>query len=137
MKRSGGITRRSTLSKARLKAAPTAGEAYATAREAVSARAGGLCECCGTRTPVALGHAHHRRRRSAGRDDGPANLTWCCLRCHEAIHTAPRASLLQGRLISRHDKRPPSMVPVLLRHGWCLLSDDGRAIPLPGWVPLP
>lgn len=136
MKRSG-ITRRTPLSKARLKAAPTAGEAYATAREAVSARAGGLCECCGTRTPVALGHAHHRRRRSAGRDDGPANLIWLCLRCHEAIHAAPRASLREGRLISRHDHRDPCQVPVALRHGWVLLADDGRAIPLPGWTPGP
>lgn len=144
MKRSG-ISRRTPLSRARLKAkppVPAAGDGYTSAREAVHARSGSRCEVCGVKIDLASFHAHHRRARSSGRrDDGLANLAACCGPCHngsdQSIHANPSIASAYGWIISRHDRRPPSMVPILRRDDWCLLTDDGRAIDLPGWAPGP
>lgn len=132
------MARKTPIARARLRAAtvdPARSLAYAGAREAVHDRAGGRCEICGCRTPLPAGHAHHRRRRSAGRSDCPSNLLWLCAADHRLVHAQITASLRSGHLIGRHDHREPHMIPVQLRDGWYLLAADGTRIHLPGWVP--
>jgi hypothetical protein len=71
--------------------------AYNRARHAVRDRAGGMCEveACHSRGD----QAHHRRRRSQGGDDTPANLLWVCSPCHDVIHANPAWAEACGYLI--------------------------------------
>jgi hypothetical protein len=80
-------------------------------------------------------HAHHRRPRSAGRDDSPANLLALCGRCHDHIHLGPAEAKLLGRIITRSDRHgDPATVPVFLfvagRLGWWALTAAGTRVPL-------
>lgn len=145
MKKGVPLARKTPMSRARMKAKtldPAASLGYAASREAILARSGGRCEICTCRLTLATLHAHHRRSRSAGRrDDGPANLVACCGPCHNgsnySLHANPLNAVAHGRIISRHDRRAPSQIPVSLASGWCLLGDDGRRVPLPAWTPGP
>ena len=130
------ITRRTPLSRARLRSRPPEAPAYVSAREAVHARCRGHCELCGNRVSVSSMHAHHRRPRSGGRDDSLSNLLGMCGACHSTTHAHPAAAVEDGRIISRYDQRPPAMVPVSLRGGWFLLGDDGSRTSLPGMARL-
>jgi len=94
-------------------------------REAVRARAGGLCEVwtdthrrafCGVARAHPGVHAHHVLPRSLGGAHKPENGLWLCARAHHEIHAHPRESRLIG--LSR-----PSP------------SDDAQALPPgDGWV---
>jgi 5-methylcytosine-specific restriction endonuclease McrA len=70
---------------------------YAAARALVRERAEGLCELpgCGAQGH----HAHHKRRRSQGGEDTPANLMWLCGDCHESIHRNIKWAEASGYLI--------------------------------------
>jgi len=56
-------------------------------RRALRHREGGRCAnpYCRQETGAA-GHGHHIRLRSAGGRTNLSNETWCCVRCHAAIH---------------------------------------------------
>lgn len=73
-------------------------DAWEQLRQQVYARAGGLCDLCGTRLPQGF-HAHHRRTRSRGGSDDVLNLVALHPSCHDAVHRNPRRSYLQGFLV--------------------------------------
>lgn len=142
MKRSG-IARKSSLSRNRLRAKPKPDDGYDDARAAVWVRSNRRCERCGRRMPAVahcLGHAHHRLPRSAGRNDALSNLLALCGPCHQHVHANPEKSYREGLLIRRSDRRPPSMVPALLRLPdaveWVLLDDGGGYHLQRGYEPL-
>lgn len=72
-----------------------------TVRRQVLVRAGARCEARFTShcTGVAE-HLHHRRRRSQGGGDTPANLVAVCRGCHEAIHGSPARAVAEGLLVA-------------------------------------
>lgn len=80
----------------------TGNRRYASAREAVRARAKGWCEirvsgvCAGKGT-----EAHHRLRRSQGGPDHPDNLAWSCDACHRHVHDNPEWAYRLGWLLRR------------------------------------
>lgn len=96
-------------------------------------RSHGMCEvCCAVGTQT-----HHRRPRGMGGStdpvtNTPANLLRVCgagsaTGCHFLIETNRARSYNLGLLIRRHV--PPTDVPVLLRHGWVFLNDEGNYLP--------
>ena len=95
-------------------------------------RSGGLCEVCGRRAES----THHRKRGGMGGSKDPAahsaaNLLRVCgdgtRGCHGMIESNRTASYENGRLVRQGDS--PADVPVGLRHGWVLLTEDGWHVP--------
>jgi hypothetical protein len=94
-------------------------------------------------------HHHHRRVKGHGGSkradtNQAANSLACCGDCHRYIHANPQTAYANGWLVKQSHK--PSDVPVLRRHHWVLLSDDGTLTPADcvcgevgsdGWVPGP
>lgn len=74
-------------------------------------------------------HAHHRKARSAGRNDCPSNLLALCGYCHGEIHSHPAAARAQGLILSRWELRLPALVPVVLAAGCFLLDAQGGKKP--------
>lgn len=126
MKRSS-LQRRSPL---RYKRKRSIEEKYVKSRAIVFCRAGGRCEACAA--PITLGsmHAHHRRPRSAGRDDSPCNLLGLCSSCHGWVHDHPLMAVGAGYSITRAGEAP-SLAGVRFVHGWFLLTEAGDKIALP------
>lgn len=93
-------------------------------RATVRGRAAGVCEVCGLRRGV---HIHHRQPRRCGTKrpwiNQPSNLLWVCTTCHDSIETHRTVAYLNGWLVRAG--RQPALVPVLLRDGIELLTDDG------------
>jgi hypothetical protein len=58
------------------------------------------CEIC-TREQAA--HTHHRKRRSQGGTDAPANLMRLCFGCHERVHREPAWAYDNGYLVASWD----------------------------------
>lgn len=52
-------------------------------------------------------HKHHRKMRSQGGLDDPANLAALCLGCHTHIHANPKESYEQGWLVKSWDTVRP------------------------------
>ena len=72
---------------------------YASARAEVFERSQGRCEA--QVEGVCLGRgdqAHHKRRRSQGGQDTPANLLWICRACHDWCHRYPAQAKALGLL---------------------------------------
>jgi hypothetical protein len=44
-------------------------------------------------------HRHHRKLRSRGGSNDPANLLDVCLRCHDYIHRHPKESIRRGWML--------------------------------------
>lgn len=68
---------------------------------------------CEARLPGCEGmavHTHHRKMRSQGGKDTPANLLRVCLSCHARIHHYPAKSYELGLLV--HSWDDPEKVPV-------------------------
>jgi 5-methylcytosine-specific restriction endonuclease McrA len=86
-------------------------EGYQAARASIYRRCGGRCEGCRRLLAWPLMHAHHRKPRSAGRDDSDANLLALCSRCHDRAHREPAWARSVGWVISRYDQREPQDVP--------------------------
>lgn len=97
----------------------------------IRARSGDLCEVCGRqaesthhRTPCGMGGSKDPAAHS------PANLLRVCgdgtRGCHGMIESNRTVSYGTGRLVHQGDS--PTDVPVLLRHGWVLLTEDGQYI---------
>lgn len=136
MKRSP-LARKSGLKRPRTARKPRTGPEWTAVRVQVHGRARGRCDRCGTGLPLPAMHCHHRKPRSAGRDDTAANLLALCSDCHGHVHANPAESYRSGWVISRYDHREPAMVPVLLHATrWTLLAVTGHKVPLPGYVPL-
>lgn len=57
------------------------------ARRESFGRSGGLCVLNGCENVAT--HAHHRKLRSQGGDDSPANLLPLCSGCHADVHANP------------------------------------------------
>lgn len=55
--------------------------------------------------------------------NGAANLLDLCQRCHSEIESHRNWAIVHGRLLQQH--QDPAATPVLLRHGWVLLTDEG------------
>lgn len=106
--------------------------AYAEARRVILGRAGGLCERCGRRLDDWA--AHHRRARSSGRDDSPANLACLCHPCHAWCHANVTEARHAGLIVPSW--ADPYTTAVKLRTGWWLLRADGSRVPLAtDWLP--
>jgi hypothetical protein len=67
----------------------------------------GLCEICGEQAAL---DRHHRKRRSQGGDDSPANIMEICRMCHNVIHADPAWAYDQGYLVKSWED--PASVPV-------------------------
>ena len=98
----------------------------------IRARSDDLCEVCGRRAES----THHRKRGGMGGSKdpaahSPANLLRVCgdgtRGCHGMIESNRTVSYVNGRLVRQRDS--PADVPVGLRHGWVLLTEDGRHVP--------
>lgn len=85
----------------------------------------GLCVICG-RTAESV---HHRQGRGGSDPHRLANLLTVCgdgVRGHHGeIHAHPSASYALGRMVPRLGIRTPEETPVLTRHGWVLLDNNG------------
>lgn len=85
----------------------------------------GLCVVCGR----AAESTHHRQGRGGPDPHRLANLLTCCgdgvRGCHGDAHAHPSASYALGRMVPRLGIRTPEEAPVLTRHGWVLLDNNG------------
>lgn len=87
-------------------------------RQGVYDRSRGRCEGCGQRgRPLDL---HHRKQRSLGGKEDPANAIACCRLCHTNAHD--RNSYSDGWLLRSYED--PEFVPVRMFDGWLLLDDE-------------
>jgi 5-methylcytosine-specific restriction endonuclease McrA len=77
-------------------------------REAVKTRADFRCELC--RKHGEHLHVHHRRLRSQGGTNDPANLLYACYECHNEIHRTPELSYQMGWLVRSTDD--PALIQV-------------------------
>jgi hypothetical protein len=69
----------------------------------VKTRAKGRCEACLDEP----GHnAHHRRLRSQGGRDDPANGVALCTGCHNLVHAHPRWARDVGLIVSAYADHP-------------------------------
>lgn len=92
----------------------------------VAYRSSGCCEVCGNDWAT---QQHHRRPRGMGSTrradaNGAANLLALCQRCHADIESKRNWAIVHGRLLQQH--QDPATTPVLLRHGWVLLTSAGE-----------
>lgn len=98
-------------------------------------RCGGACEVCAN--PLegerSFGWAlHHRRFRDRAPDqDTPQNILAVCGgsnvdRCHGLIHSGKAYAIERGWAISRHGKRDPALIPVLIGGRMVYLTADGQ-----------
>lgn len=95
----------------------------------VRARACETCERCGNDWGTQL---HHRRPRGAGgsKREGtnrPPNCLWLCQRCHADIESRREWATVHGWVVSQNGD--PLLIPVLTRHGWVRLDDEGGVLP--------
>jgi len=71
-------------------------------RQSVDDVAERAASCCEATTPVCTyrpEQIHHRRMRSQGGGDEPANLLYVCAACHRFIHDHPAESYERGWLM--------------------------------------
>lgn len=107
-------------------------------RAEVRRRAGNRCEICSVeftapadQTQPAAPSLHHRHRRSHGGRDSVSNLLRLCRTCHTfRVHADEETSTDNGWLVPSADTEDH---PVLTRHGWVYLRDDGSMEPVPWW----
>ena len=96
--------------------------------EIVRERAAGYCEKCGT--PATLSMAiHHRKLRSRGGKDTPANLLWVHHECHnlatDSIHSQPALAEDKGWMCPSW-KEPHEHIYVTPEGAFALLDDEGN-----------
>lgn len=59
------------------------------------------CERCGTWQWV---EGHHRRLKSQGGTDDPANIAMLCRLCHSAVHSFTKQATIDGWIIQTNPK---------------------------------
>lgn len=86
---------------------------YAQARAEVIERSQGRCEAAVEGVCLSRGdQAHHKRRRSQGGQDTPANLLWVCRACHDHIHRHPSEAVDAGLLEFSSFTAAPGLINV-------------------------
>ena len=95
--------------------------------EIVIQRAAGYCEVCG-KVPQESMALHHRKLKSRGGKDTPANLIWIHHGCHnlntDSIHLNPKKAELNGWMVGSW--QDPEEAPfVMADKSIVLLKDDG------------
>jgi hypothetical protein len=93
----------------------------------VIARANGYCETCGGRAEASMA-LHHRKLRSRGGIDEPANLIWIHHGCHnlktDSIHLNPSKAEDKGWMVGSW--QDPQETPFFTPDGsFVLLLNDG------------
>lgn len=101
------------------------------------ARAHSACERCLQVKPL---DPHHRKQRSLGGWDSPANVVMVCRRCHDNIHAQRPGygDYENGWLLRSWDD--PQRVCIRMPRGWVRLLDSGDAMRLASidpWVARP
>lgn len=107
-------------------------------RAEVRLRADGMCEICGVGFSHPADQAqptapslHHRFRRASGGRDSVTNLLRLCRTCHTfRIHGDEETARQYGWLL---DDSNAEDHPVLTRHGWIYLYEDGSWEEAPWW----
>lgn len=102
----------------------------------VRERDGAACFRCGCGGALDL---HHRQRRREG-GHGVSNLLSLCPLCHRWVHAHPVEARAAGWIVSVHEDKDPTQMPV--RHftgDQVLLDDEGgiRWLPTGRWGPGP
>lgn len=97
-------------------------------RRTVLERSGGLCERCAVWLANVPADIHHRNPRRAGGTKrpeihAPANLTVICRKCHRWVESQRTLATEQGWLISQHDQRDPSEIPIYVMGEWFTIDD--------------
>lgn len=77
------------------------------ARDAVTARSGGLCELGLDGCTVKATHHHHRLLRAQGGPDVEDNYLHLCERCHSHVHANTGEAYLRGWLLRSTDDLTP------------------------------
>jgi len=90
-------------------------------------RADGYCEVCGGAAQETMA-LHHRKLKSRGGKDSPANLIWIHHGCHnlrtDSIHLNPEKAEHKGYMVPSWQE--PTEVPINLPDGrFALLLDNG------------
>lgn len=119
-----------------IRSKPSPNNPTAQQRILVMERAGGSCERCGAPDPLRV---HHRKLRSQGGDNKPANLAALCDYCHFIVHVE---RLVFGEpfgwIVPSHGRA--AGVPIKHRRlGYVLLTPDGgyeSAVAAPVGVPV-
>lgn len=94
--------------------------------ELIRQRSQGYCEVCDTRE--SWPQHHHRRPRGAGgtrreSTNEASNGLALCGPCHALIESKRDCALIHGWLVNQNGD--PLLVPVLTRHGWIRLLNNG------------
>ncbi|MDO5500457.1 MAG: HNH endonuclease signature motif containing protein [Propionibacteriaceae bacterium] len=91
-------------------------------------RSGGLCEAQVSTQCTGVGeHVHHRKLRSRGGGDTPANGSHVCHHCHDWIHAHPARATDTGWMVPSWSD--PALAR-LWRYGrWVRLDDQGGMEP--------
>lgn len=105
-------------------------------RAIVRVRADGSCEICGTELDSKLPQTdrrfpsiHHRFPRRDGGCDFVSNMLRLCKKCHtDVIHGDEEFAYLFGWMAHANNT---SRIPVMTRHGWVLMTEDGSFESLP------
>lgn len=97
-------------------------------RRKVLARDLARCVGCGRGLDADTLQAHHRKARSGGRDDSPANVISTCVRCHGWAHAHPREARDIGWIVPSWGD--PYTTPVQVRDGVWWLRPDGSRDPV-------
>jgi 5-methylcytosine-specific restriction protein A len=119
-------------------------------RQLIRERSGGVCEIqavCQGRA-ASTWQIHHRRPRGMGGTKRPeTNQAACglgvCGDCHRLAESQREMALANGWLVRQN--QTPATIPLLYRHRWCLLDNDGGVTEAPcvcgeietpgGWYP--
>lgn len=95
-------------------------------RQGVYARCQNRCEGCGMHSPNL--DLHHRKQRSLGGKENPANAIACCRLCHSKAHDSN--SYETGWLIRSYED--PEFQIVRMFDGWMRLDDEYGVRPYVG-----
>lgn len=77
---------------------------------------GGMCPHCGRTMAREGAHVHHRKLRSHGGTNDPANLLLLPGGCHADVHAHPNRSKALGHIVAEWDD--PATVAVLPVSAW-------------------
>lgn len=94
-----------------------------------------LCVICGKSAQ----HTHHRKRRSQGGTDEPANLMRVCLECHDWIHNNPAKAFAKGWLVHSWDDAATVKIKGTFESGAGMVSGENpeRGVSPSAWLETP